>query len=381
MKNNTALETEVENARHDVKTDSYPMSIGEITNLYVDGELEIHPDFQRVFRWSDEQKSKLIESIFLGIPLPSIFVSQRDDGVWDVIDGLQRLSTIFSFMGKLKNKNNKLIEPLILQKTKYLPSLDGIKWDNEDKEFELPNSLKLLFKRQKIDIKIIQRESDSDTKFELFQRLNTGGSRLTDQEIRNCLLIMVNLQAFNFVQELSNFTDFKDCIPLTERKEEESFYSELVMRFFVQRHINLFKEFQHSEIHPFLDDAIIKLFNLESSFNYKLEKQIFKYTFEVANLAIGEDAFKKYNPAKKKHEGAFSLSLFEVLTTWMSKKIEKIINLGESPDTIKLSIDFFNMNHNIIAQKAFTENTVHGIRALQRTLKLVDFAGQLEYEN
>lgn len=82
------------------------MSIGEITSLYKDNELDIHPEFQRVFRWSLPQKSKLIESVLLGIPLPSIFVSQRDDGVWDVIDGVQRLSTIFEFIGIFKGGNS-----------------------------------------------------------------------------------------------------------------------------------------------------------------------------------------------------------------------------------------------------------------------------------
>ncbi len=98
------LQTQIDAARMQVHTDSYPMSIGELVNLYEDGELDIHPEFQRVYRWSEEQKSKLIESIILGIPLPSIFVAQRRDGVWDVVDGLQRISTILSFMGKLKTK-------------------------------------------------------------------------------------------------------------------------------------------------------------------------------------------------------------------------------------------------------------------------------------
>ncbi|MFV4889500.1 DUF262 domain-containing protein [Acinetobacter baumannii] len=73
----TTLQEQIENARMQVHTDSYPMSIGELVNLYDDGELDIHPEFQRLYRWSDEQKSKLIESILLGIPLPSIFVAQR----------------------------------------------------------------------------------------------------------------------------------------------------------------------------------------------------------------------------------------------------------------------------------------------------------------
>ena len=121
MKDN--LQIELDNARLSVKTDSYPMSIGELVSMYDDGELEIRPEFQRLFRWSLEQKSNFIESVLLGIPIPSIFVSQREDGVWELVDGLQRISTILSFMGKMRDNNGKLCKPLKLNGTKYLPSL------------------------------------------------------------------------------------------------------------------------------------------------------------------------------------------------------------------------------------------------------------------
>ena len=136
----TDLNNEIDIARHNVRTDSYSMSIGELASMYEDNELEIHPAFQRVFRWSDEQKSNFIESIFLGIPIPSIFVSQRQDGVWDLVDGLQRLSTIFSFMNKLKNEEGGIREPFTPEATKYLPSLKGRKWETEDFFFR-PKSL------------------------------------------------------------------------------------------------------------------------------------------------------------------------------------------------------------------------------------------------
>ncbi len=109
------------------------MSIGELANLYKDGELDIHPEFQREYRWTLTQKTRLIESILLGIPLPSFFVSQREDGIWDVVDGLQRLSTIFSFMGIYKNEDGELEKPLILNKTDYLPALENLCWDDSFK--------------------------------------------------------------------------------------------------------------------------------------------------------------------------------------------------------------------------------------------------------
>ena len=92
-----SLPAEIETAKRYVKTDAYQMSIGEVINLYKDGELIIDPIFQRLFRWEPYQKARLIESILLGIPLPPIFVYERPDGTWELVDGLQRLSTILEF--------------------------------------------------------------------------------------------------------------------------------------------------------------------------------------------------------------------------------------------------------------------------------------------
>ena len=180
--------------RQEIHTDGYPSSINELATMYREGELDIHPEFQRMFRWKPAQKSRLIESLLLGIPLPSIFVAQRKDGVWDVIDGLQRLSTIFQFMGIRRDEKGDIAPPLVLQGTKMLPSLQGLVWEKPDEDLAqipLPTELQLIIKRSKIDIKIVLRESDEGSKYELFQRLNSGGSSLTDQELRNCLVIML----------------------------------------------------------------------------------------------------------------------------------------------------------------------------------------------
>lgn len=195
-----SLYDEITRARMQVHTDSYPMSIGELVNLYKDYDLEIYPEFQRIYRWTDEQKSKLIESILLGIPLPSIFVSQREDGVWDVVDG-------------------EPLPPLELLSTKYLPSLQGKVWKDENNlSREIDSDIKRIFKREKLDIKIIKRESEGDTKFELFQRLNTGGTKLSDQEVRNCILLMINPQAFQWMQCLTSNADFIETISISEKQ-------------------------------------------------------------------------------------------------------------------------------------------------------------------
>ena len=96
------LTEEIISAQRLVKTDAYQMSIGEIVSMYDNREIIIDPEFQRLFRWNISQKSKLIESLLLGIPLPSIFVFEKENSSWELIDGLQRVSTILEFMGKLR---------------------------------------------------------------------------------------------------------------------------------------------------------------------------------------------------------------------------------------------------------------------------------------
>ncbi|MDI6631218.1 MAG: DUF262 domain-containing protein, partial [Thermoanaerobacteraceae bacterium] len=161
-----SLENEINKHSTTVSTDSYSMSVGELVSMYRDGELDLHPEFQRFFRWTDEQKSKFIESLLLGIPIPPIFVSERNDAKWDVIDGLQRLSTILQVMGELRNEDNEPLPPLELTRTRYLPSLEGKKWTAENSEQELPESARIKIKRARLDVNIVKSTSDEIAKYE-----------------------------------------------------------------------------------------------------------------------------------------------------------------------------------------------------------------------
>jgi hypothetical protein len=163
-----SLQNEIEKARAIIRTDGYSVSIGEWISIYERKELDIHPEFQRFFRWTPGQKSRLIESILLGIPIPQVFVAQQPNGVWDVVDGLQRLSTLFEFVGILRDEANELLAPLTLEATKYLPALAGKVWEDDahpDRSFA--QAQRLLIKRSKIDVSIILSESAETAKYEL----------------------------------------------------------------------------------------------------------------------------------------------------------------------------------------------------------------------
>ena len=88
------LEQRIKDLRNNLTTDRLDMSYGEIINMYQSGDLIISPEFQRLFRWKNFQKTRFIESILLGIPIPPIFVAEDKEGKWELVDGLQRLSTV-----------------------------------------------------------------------------------------------------------------------------------------------------------------------------------------------------------------------------------------------------------------------------------------------
>ncbi|MBS8266420.1 DUF262 domain-containing protein [Mesobacillus boroniphilus] len=319
-----SLKEEINKKAKEIQADGYPMSIGELINMYKDEELVINPEFQRFFRWTDLQKTKLIESILLGIPIPPIFVSQRDDGVWDVIDGLQRLSTIMEFVGELKVHPGREKGPLKLFGTKFLPSLGNKVWlDTASPDNSFTSEQRIDFKRSKLDIKIIKKASDKDAKYELFQRINTGGTKLEPQEVRNCLLIMVDRDFYLWAAKLKENQNFQNCIPLTEKQYLEQYDMEIFMRYLVCRHAN-FEDIKGSEdMADFITDEVIRLIE-NKVINYEEEEQVFTKTFHYLDNILSEDSFRKYDHDKGKFRGAFSLASFETIIAGLSENIDNI---------------------------------------------------------
>lgn len=350
------LKEEIEARASKIYRESYQMSIGELINLYKDGEMDIHPEFQRVFRWSESQKTKLIESILLNIPIPSIFVSQGEDGVWDVIDGVQRLSTIFQFVGIFKDEDGKLLKPLTLQKTDYLPSLAGVQWENEITELSFTKEQQLFFKRARIDIIIMKKESDPNTKYELFQRLNTGGSLLSDQEVRNCLIIMTNKPFYEFITELDSVEAFRSCLPISDRRTDEQYRLELLLRLLIPEYIDWDKIGQYTDFAELLDKETVSLCSKE--LNLPQIKERFVATFNLLYGIFGEDAFKKFNGTK--HLGPVMAASFQAIATGVYENINAILEVNDKSDWLKSKV------MQLYAEDIFKKNTTPGVRSIPR---------------
>lgn len=137
----------------------------------VDAEaVDTKPHYQRRDRWTPEKRSALIESFLLNIPVPPIYLAEDDFGTYSVIDGKQRLSAIRDFM---RNE-------LVLSKLETFTQLEGLKF--EELPSELCNALQI---RPYLRVVTLLKQSDPDLKYDVFERLNTGGERLNAQEIRN----------------------------------------------------------------------------------------------------------------------------------------------------------------------------------------------------
>jgi len=315
------LEEQIKEYSTVVSSNSYSMSVGELASMYKDGELNLHPEFQRFFCWNDEQKSRFIESLLLGIPIPPIFVAQRDDGKWDVIDGLQRLSTIFELMGELLNEEGEKVEPLKLTKTKYLEALQDKTWENKNNpENELPTSARIEIKRARFDVNIVKSSSSTMAKYEIFQRLNTGGSLATPQEVRNCVLLMTSESFFNWFKELGKYPNFQGCLVLTDRKEDEAFDLELLTRFIVMVNSEISKLQAIDELDSFLTDEIHRIAS-KNDFDKTSLQTAFEQTFDFLNEILGEDSLKKFNFSKNKYSGPILMPLFEIIAVGLGYRL------------------------------------------------------------
>lgn len=368
----TALKTQIDSRRISIHTDSYKMSVGELANLYREGDIEMQPAFQRLFRWKDEQKTKLIESLLLGIPIPSIFVFQEESGRWLIIDGLQRLSTIFQFMGILKSEEGTF-PSFALKETEYLPALQDYVW-NEDIQKQISDETthyrtlepeqQRLIKRAMLEVQIVTRESDEQSQLDLFLRLNTGGTVLTDQELRNAVLVMENSDFFTWYEKLSHNQLFKDLVGLTDRQLDEQYNMELVARFLLLKDLtqeSLGQSMRGNDVANFLTSGIRNIARKYTKNDMKSAEDDFMFMLNLINEQIPEGGFKK------NFKGKFSLAVYEMISIGVSKnKVfwERLENRSRLKDKLK----------NIYDDKEYSEYTRGGTNAGIRLKKLLSYA-------
>jgi hypothetical protein len=317
MVSETELIKEIEAARNSLKTDRLDMSFGEIMSMYERDEIIINPEFQRFYRWSEYQKTRFLESVLLGIPIPPIFVAEDDSGRWELVDGLQRLSTILSFFGLLKTMPEK--NDWVMEDGEIVKFLEGYN------RSRLPLKFQLNIKRATCRVEIIKWDSEYDMRFELFNRLNTGGTPLTDQEIRNCIFRGVSSKFNNFLKELSGYDKFVELISASEQQVLELYLEELVLRFMTMyQNVSSIKLSMGQQMTEFMRKAVY-----DNTFNYEKYETIFKRTIDIL-YPCGHSIFKGRN-------NVFGKGYYDVIMIGVAENIH--LYGGIAPRKIKEKID------------------------------------------
>ena len=285
-------------------------SLREVVEQINDGEIDLSPDFQRQFVWKDRQRTRLIESVLLGIPLPAFYFDQTSDGAYKVVDGVQRLSTVKQFM----NGDYGLLE----RHLEYLKDMAGLHYS------ELDITALRRFRSTQIVVHVIEPQTPDEVKYDIFSRVNTLGSPLSAQEIRHA---MSKPRSRKFIAELAEDPAFdlatqyqywrndiesgkkvRDSARMTNR--------ELVLRFCAFRYFSNenYRSFANldsylmaflkrldgsSELQPSLTDGDMVI--LAGDF-----KRAMKNVYEV----LGKAAFRRW-PLTQSRRGPINRALFE----------------------------------------------------------------------
>ncbi|MDE6875461.1 MAG: DUF262 domain-containing protein [Lachnospiraceae bacterium] len=186
---NESMETEEPYEVENIRVDQKMITIFQIEHWITQNNLDLSPEYQRNIVWDDERKSSLIESLLLRIPIPAFYLDENKQGIKSVIDGMQRLSAIHSFL------NNEFC----LKKMQYLSHL-------EKKRFrDLETKFRGRIEDTELAVNILDEKCPQMVKFDVFRRVNTGGLPLNFQEIRN---IMALPKVRNFLKKMAECKEF-----------------------------------------------------------------------------------------------------------------------------------------------------------------------------
>jgi len=234
--------------RRKVDFDSYDVTVDELLRRVERNRIDIAPIYQRQFRWLAPRQSRLIESVLLGIPVPPLFMAtNRLDDVrsqWEVVDGLQRLLTLVNFAGDQRARDGGLLTgtPLILEEMEKLTCLEGFSFT------ELPEDIRTGFEDRPVKVIVLNDKSDLEVRFDLFERLNTGGINLTPQEIRECVF---RGEFIDLLGRCASTAEFRTVVALPDSRWKDGTPEDFVLRFFA--FYETYNEFSHS-VKGFLND-------------------------------------------------------------------------------------------------------------------------------
>lgn len=284
-----------------VRVTKKDFSIYELYRKYKKQQLVLEVDFQRNTVWGPKQKCELIESILMGLPLPIFYFKQQNNSTYVVVDGKQRLSTLFEFL------NNGFT----LKSLKILKFLNGKKFKDLTDELGIYQSQ---LEDYQVYSHVILPPTPDKILFDIFDRVNRGGTKLNKQEIRNALY---HGRGLKMITAVTKSEEFVKATRIEHKKDSRMKGSYLVTRFlafYLLFNGLLDKDGKQYEYTGDLDDLIeVTLTKLNQTLLEELE-QIGKFTIkclERANDILGEGAFRKeVNESKPINMNIFETTLY-----------------------------------------------------------------------
>ncbi|MHA8090427.1 GmrSD restriction endonuclease domain-containing protein [Aquirufa antheringensis] len=280
------VDLDIEAGQRKIIWQAKDFSIREFLTMKNDGELVLQPNYQRNYVATDLIASKLIESILLDVPIPVVYLAEEQDGSYSVIDGQQRLTSFLSFLeGKFPDNR-----PFKISGLKVLPELNRKLFADLDPE------LQKKIRSTTIHSIIIKKESNSDIKFEIFERLNTGSTKLNEDEIRNTVY---RGKYIDLLAELSENQVFHGLVRKDNFKKR-MIYRGMILRFFAlseKSYLNYkssMKQFSNKELRDNRDLTLSK---------EKEYKARFEHCLDLVKLVFGETAFRRYMPGESCESG------------------------------------------------------------------------------
>lgn len=262
----------------DIRVSTKTFSLRNILDLIDDGDLELAPDFQRNRVWRPWQKSRLIESILLQIPLPAFYFAEDANGMMRVVDGLQRLSTVHDYV---RSRAFALAD---------LEYLDKIQRETFDK---LPAAMQRRINNAQIVVHVIDPTTPASVKYDIFKRINTGGSPLNAQEIRHCMSLA---RSRDFLKLCAETEEFNLATGGTLYKHIRMDDREVVLRYCAFRLLGVPGYVQAGSVDAFLESTTAMLDDPvkvpDSELHHLFDD--FRAAMTKSHDLFGEHAFRKW---------------------------------------------------------------------------------------
>lgn len=298
----------------DVNITQVPTNISNIMDRLENGEFDLTPAFQRNSGlWTEEKQSQLIESLMLKIPLPAFYFDASKEDEWIVIDGLQRLTAFQNYLVGAEQEDG-FRKKYSFKGMQYLTDFNGKTFD------DLPRQYIRRIKESSIVAYTVTQGTPDEVVFNIFQRINTGGVQLNDQEIRQALY---SGKGTDLIKKLAERIEFKEATQFAV-KSERMLDREYALRFLSFTELDYRKEYR-GNIDNFLIKGLKKANNFGEEDIARVTKQ-FVRVMNVCKEVFGKYAFRKYN--KDFRRGPINKAIFEIWAICFSEldnmQLEKI---------------------------------------------------------